>query len=38
VQAGFRALAAAGIDPEHKPEVEARPRQLHRLVLVQARE
>jgi hypothetical protein len=38
VQEGFRAVAAAGIDPEHKPDVEARPRELHRLVVVQARE
>ena len=38
VQAGFRAVAAAGIDPEHKPDRESRPRELHRLVLIQRRE
>ena len=37
VQAGFRAVAAAGIDSEHKPDRESRPRELHRLVLIQRR-
>jgi len=37
VQAGFRDVAAAGIDPEHKPDRESRPRELHRLVLIQRR-
>ena len=38
IQAGFRAVAAAGIDPEHDPDRESRPRELHRMVLIQGRE
>jgi hypothetical protein len=34
VEAGFRAVAAAGIQPEYKPEQEARPRELHLLTRV----
>jgi hypothetical protein len=38
IQAGFRAVAAAGIDPEPNPDRESRPRELHRMVLIQRRE
>jgi hypothetical protein len=38
IQAGFRAVAAAGIDPEPKPDRESLPRELHRMVLIQGRE
>jgi len=31
VEAGFRAVAEAGIQPEYSPEREARPRQRHLL-------
>jgi hypothetical protein len=34
VEAGFRAVAAAGIQPEYKSEFEARPRELHLLVRI----
>lgn len=38
VQAGFSAVAASGIDPAPKPDREAQPRELHRLLLIQSRE
>lgn len=38
IQAGFRAVAAEGIDPGHNPDRESRPRELHRMVLIQGRE
>ena len=34
IQAGFRAVAAAGSDPEHNSDRESRPRELHRMVLI----
>jgi hypothetical protein len=34
VEAGFRAVAAAGIQPEYRPEQEARPRERHLLTRI----
>lgn len=36
VEASFRAVAAAGINPEYAPEQESRPRERHLLVRIEA--
>lgn len=38
IQAGFRAVAATGIDPKPNSDRESRPRDLHCMVLIQRRE